>query len=298
MKDSELVEAIREVYSKFRTTLGILQIASFLLPIERCPTDTRIFVEPWRAWKRLVLYNEKLSIVRRKWSELDECRAREQLIAIDSLLFQEIGLREGRPESFATSCYRQLQDLNLSFFLKDLSHIVDEYSAYHFRDELLSFIESKEPEAESWLAKSPVRFQVLDDWLAREIDVLLIRETATAASGDTLGQSKSEPVEYLALWEYAGKTWARGSDFFNLCESLANGPANYSSCIESLIPNVSRTDQTRRFHSVVGSLNTSIRETLGLEVIRDKLHKEQVIVRHVQLNLSPKTRKKSPKRKR
>jgi len=117
------------------------------------------------------------------------------LTEIDRFLFQEIGLREGRPESIATGCYRQLGDFYFRFFAKDLTHIVDEYSAYHSRDELSDHIESEERNAAKWLAKSPCRYQVLHDWLAREFDVLLCRE-ANAGVSSTIKKDEGRIVSF------------------------------------------------------------------------------------------------------
>ena len=74
---------------------------------------------------------------------------------------------------------------------------------------------------------------------------------------------------YQTLWDYAQKMWAPGTDKFKICEHISKGPGNYSECLKHLVPNISsRTEKTKRFHSVCGALNNEIRAALGLEVYR------------------------------
>jgi len=91
-------------------------------------------------------------------------------------------------------------------------------------------------------------------------------------------QTPPPPSDYVKLWEYANKMWAKGMDKYKICESISNGPGNYSDCVEYLIPNVSRSEQTKRFHSVKGELNKAIQVGLSLEVYRDG---QQVLIRKV-----------------
>jgi ElaB/YqjD/DUF883 family membrane-anchored ribosome-binding protein len=86
---------------------------------------------------------------------------------------------------------------------------------------------------------------------------------------DLLGKKVATPqTPYQTLWDYAQKMWTSGTDKFKICEHISNGPGNYSECLEHLVPNTSRTDQTKRFHSVCGAMNKEIRAPLGLEVYR------------------------------
>jgi hypothetical protein len=89
----------------------------------------------------------------------------------------------------------------------------------------------------------------------------------SADFGDTGGARPSQ-LPYQKLWDYAQKMWASGTDKFKICECISTGPGNYSECVEHLITNVKRTEQTRRFHSVKDTLNADIRTELGLEIHR------------------------------
>jgi hypothetical protein len=111
------------------------------------------------------------------------------------------------------------------------------------------------------------------------------------------------PSQYQTVWNYAQQMWAPGIDKYKICEHLANGPGNYSECLEDLIPNVGRSAQTNRFHSVLLSLNKEIRGALALEVYRLG---EQILVcevgrkplEHERNPKQPTTKKSTTKRNR
>lgn len=108
---------------------------------------------------------------------------------------------------------------------------------------------------------------------------------------------------YQTLWNYSQQKWASGSDKYKICQHITDGPGNYTECVEDLIPNVNRTDQSRRFHSVLGSLNKEIRDVLALEVYR---WGAQILVcevgrkppEHERKPKQPTTKKSTTKRKR
>jgi hypothetical protein len=114
------------------------------------------------------------------------------------------------------------------------------------------------------------------------------------------------PTPYQSLWDYAQKMWTPGTDKFKICKYISNGPGNYSECLEDLVPNISRTDQTKRFHSVCGAMNKEIRVALGLEVHRPT-RSQQILVQEVcespmseerPNNRKPTIKKSTTKRKR
>jgi hypothetical protein len=110
-----------------------------------------------------------------------------------------------------------------------------------------------------------------------------------------------QQTPYQKLWDYAQKMWTSGTDKFKICEHISNGPGKYSNCLDHLIPNVGRSDQTKRFHSVASVLNKEIKITLGLEVYRLG---EQVLIREAAPKPTTKskhnanTKKSATKRKR
>jgi hypothetical protein len=126
--------------------------------------------------------------------------------------------------------------------------------------------------------------------------------TNTHPSLCEVNQVKTNDTLYHNLWDYAQKMWAGGTDKFKICELISEGPGNYSECGERLIPNVRRSVQTNRFHSVVGAMNKEIRSNLGLEVYRIG---EQIYVckvgqkppEHERKSKKPTTKKSATKRK-
>jgi hypothetical protein len=87
------------------------------------------------------------------------------------------------------------------------------------------------------------------------------------------------PSDYVKLWEYANKMWAKGTDKYKICESISNGPGDYSECVDYLVPKCDdKSLKTKRFHAVKDVLNEDIRCGLRLEVYRDG---QQVLIRKV-----------------
>lgn len=82
---------------------------------------------------------------------------------------------------------------------------------------------------------------------------------------------------YRTLYEYARKQWNTFSQNFKLVESLSNGPGVYNDCVNKLLPGFSQSEKTRRFHQVLGPLNETIGEALGLNIYRPR-RSQQVLV--------------------
>jgi hypothetical protein len=103
------------------------------------------------------------------------------------------------------------------------------------------------------------------------------------------------PCPYQTLWDYAQKMWASGTDKFKICQHISSGPGNYSACVADLVPDVGRTDQTKRFHAVVGVLNQQICGELGLRVYRP-YRSQQILVERINESPNRNSKTANPKR--
>ena len=128
-----------------------------------------------------------------------------------------------------------------------------------------------------------------------------LEQSRIAGDGDEeIGPDSLGP--YQKLWDYTKKMWAKNTDKFKICQHISSGPGNYSACVDDLVPNVSLTEKTKRFHSVLGSMNREIGPELKLEVYR---FGQQVLIckvgqkppEHKRKRSRTTTKKSTPKRK-
>ncbi len=101
---------------------------------------------------------------------------------------------------------------------------------------------------------------------------LLLIEIGMAAPNGTDGEPPPPKVapEYQKLQEYAGMKWTIGSDKDRLARSLANGPNDYQTVLDNLVPGVDRSTQTKRFDAIKRAANVDLkRDGFVLEIRKD-----------------------------
>lgn len=142
---------------------------------------------------------------------------------------------------------------------------------------------------------------VIDDIGIATISALrALRNAPTSADGlppptEFPTSASVTPCPYQTLWDYAQKMWASGTDKFKICQHISSGPGNYSACVADLVPDVGRTDQTKRFHAVVGVLNQQICGELGLRVYRP-YRSQQILVERINESPNRNSKTANPKR--
>ncbi len=207
----------------------------------------------------------------------------------------------GQSDSVVATIVTEIWKPSLVDWLKVLADIVlepDQSSAYlkqmyqtwcneECYEEVLNFLLDER----AFLLSTLLKLQTLDcDRPNLGLDV-----TSTHLSLCEVNQVKTNDTSYHELWGYAQKMWASGTDKFKICKHISSGPGNYSACVEDLVPDVKRTDQTKRFHAVLHALNQHICDALGLRVYR-LYRSQQILVERI--NESPNHNNKPTNRKR
>lgn len=113
-------------------------------------------------------------------------------------------------------------------------------------------------------------FSKSDDEIEQELSGMLLSRAA-----ETEHRLSFEAV----LWEFADACWSNDGDAYRLCEALKDGPADYASVLEVLLPMVdNRTARTRRFEAVRKVVNDELRQA-GFEIHVAKDGRNWVVVK-------------------